>query len=106
MAELTPLPIACTLTADAARERIGWLEDIGRSALIEGRREGDRLRLRFRAESQHDVEAFVRAESECCRFLSFDLGQVDGELRLDIAGPAGSEPVLDGFLAALSGQES
>ena len=58
MAELTPLPIACTLTPGAARERIGWLEQMGRSALIEGGREGARLRLRFRAESRRDVEAF------------------------------------------------
>jgi hypothetical protein len=106
MTELTPLPIACTLTPDAARERIGWLEHMGRSALIDGERDGDRLRLRFRTESRRDVETFVSAESECCRFLSFDLGEADGELTLDITGPAGSESVLDGFLAALSGQDS
>ncbi len=106
MAELTPLPIACALTPDAARERIGWLEHVGRSALIEGGREGDRLLLRFRAESRRDVEAFISAESECCRFLSFDLGEAGGELTLEISGPAGAEPVLDGFLSTLGGQES
>jgi hypothetical protein len=105
MPELTPLPIACKLSADGARERSGWLEEIGRAALIDGRRDRDRLRLRFRAGSRPELEALVRAESECCAFLSFELREASGEVRLDISGPAGAEPVLDGFLAALAGQK-
>jgi hypothetical protein len=92
------LPIACTLTPDAMTERIDWL---GRLGLIGGERSGRRLELSFAASARADVEAWMRAERECCAFLSFDLRQTDPELLLTVAGPAGAEPVLDGLLAAL-----
>ena len=53
-----------------------------------------------------DVRAWVRAEQECCAFLSFELDRDGRELRLAVAGPKGSEPVLDGLLAALRGETS
>jgi hypothetical protein len=106
MTEPVPLPIACTLTGASLAERAEWLRRLGDAALIEGTRDGDRLALRFRPEAADDVRELVRAETECCPFLEFDVEPRAEELRLGITGPAGAEPVLDGMLAALGGAQA
>ena len=97
------LPIACTLTPAAMADRGEWLRRLGASALLAGERRDARLELRFRAAAEDEIRRWVRAERECCAFLSFDLESVDDEVRLAIGGPPGAEPVLDGLLAALGG---
>jgi hypothetical protein len=97
------LPIACTLTPAAMADRGQWLRRLGASSLLAGERHDARLELRFRAAAEGEVREWVRAEQECCAFLSFELERGDGELRLEVAGPPGAEPVLDGLLAALDG---
>lgn len=103
MSEPVPLPIACTLTGASLAERAGWLRRLGAAALVEGTRTGDRLELRFRPEAADDLRELVRAEGECCPFLSFERVDRDGELRLSVSGPAEAGPVLDGMLTALRG---
>ena len=103
MAEPTPLPIACTLTGASLEERAAWLRRLGAAALIEGRREDFRLLLRFRPEAADDVRQLVRAEAECCAFLRFEVDAGSREIALDVTGPAEAGPVLDDFLALLSG---
>jgi hypothetical protein len=97
------LPIACTLTPAAMADRGEWLRRLGASYLLAGERRDAGLELRFRAAGEGGVREWVRAEQECCAFLSFDLERGDGELRLAVTGPPGAEPVLDGLLAALQG---
>ena len=63
----------------------------------------DGLELRFDAAAEDEVGSWIRAEEECCAFLSFDLDRAGDELRLAVTGPPGAEPVLDGLLAALTG---
>jgi hypothetical protein len=101
VAEPTPLPIACTLTGASLAERGAWLRRLGRAALIDGARRGDRLELRFRPEAADDLQELVRAERECCPFLSFEIDRRKGELRLRVTGPAGAGPVLDDLFTAL-----
>jgi hypothetical protein len=96
------LPIACTLTPAAMGDRVAWLRRLGRESLLEGKRTDSGLDLRFHAEAEGEVREWVRAEQACCAFLGFDLGPADDELRLRVTGPPGSEPVLDGLLAALT----
>src|SRR6185503_18601839 len=103
MAEPVPLPIACTLTGASLEERGRWLRRLGEAALIEGTREGDRLELRFRPAAAADVRELVRAESECCPFLSFEVNGAAGEVGLAVTGPSEAGPVLDAMLAALRG---
>jgi hypothetical protein len=103
MTEPTPLPIACTLTGASLEERAAWFGRLGEAALIDGVWHGDRLLLRFRPEVTDDVRELVRAESECCPFLSFDVVPSDGEVRLEVTGPTEAGPVLDGMLASLRG---
>jgi hypothetical protein len=103
MAEPVPLPIACTLTGASLDERAAWLGTLGKTALIDAVREGDQLRLRFRAEAADDVRTLVRAENECCPFLAFHLESGAAEVALAVTGPSEAAPVLDAMLAALYG---
>jgi hypothetical protein len=103
MTESGSLPIACTLSGASLEERAAWLERFGAAALIDGVRDGDRLELRFRPQAAEDVRELVRAESQCCSFLSFEVGSHGDEIRLGITGPTEAGPVLDALLGALRG---
>ena len=96
------LPIACTLNASGLAERGEWLERLGAKSLLDGRRTAEGLALRFDASAEDEVRSWVEAERECCAFLGFDLEPADDVLRLRVTGPRGSEPILDGLLAALT----
>ena len=103
MADPVPLPIACTLTGASLEERAAWLGRLGEAALIEAVWDGNHLALRFRPEAADDVRELVRAETECCPFLGFEVESRVDQLRLGITGPPDAGPVLDGMLAALRG---
>ena len=96
------LPIACTLTPGAMADRGEWLRRLGDESLIAARRADDGLELCFRSAAEDEVRRWVGAESECCAFLVFDLDPAGDELRLSVTGPPGSEPIIDGLLAALT----
>jgi hypothetical protein len=98
------LPIACTLTPGGVSDRVAWLRRLGAASLRAGKRHDGRLELRFDSSAEGEVREWVRAEQECCAFLEFELEPTTAELRLRVAGPPGSEPVLDGLLAALHGR--
>ena len=70
-------------------------------ALIEGARRDDRLELRFRPEAAADVRDLVRAERECCPFLSFEVEPSGEEVRLAVTGPAEAVPILDALLGQM-----
>ena len=106
MGRVKELPIACTLTPSATAERVQWLRRLGAASLLTGERRDGALRLCFDSAAETDLRAWVRAEEECCAFLSFEFNRDGRELRLAVAGPNGSEPVLDGLLAALRGETS
>jgi hypothetical protein len=97
------LPIACTLTPAAMADRGEWLRRLGAKSLLSGERHENGLELRFDGAAEAEVREWVRAEGECCAFLSFDLEASEREVRLVVGGPQGAEPVLDGLLAALTG---
>ena len=49
------------------------------------------------AVSPAQLEAFVAFEQSCCGFLSFSISPTTGGTRLEIAGPPGTEKVLEMF---------
>jgi hypothetical protein len=55
--------------------------------------------LRDTDDVERRVRELIAAESSCCSFLTFALERVDGELVLDIDGPADARPVIDLFFA-------
>ncbi len=95
------LPIACTLTPDGMTARLALIDALAADGLLDRTATdvGLRVRLRDTPEIEQRTRELVAAESECCAFLRFELGRENGELVLDIAGPADARPVIDMLFA-------
>ena len=98
---MTELPIACTLTPDGMTARLALIDALAADALLDRTPtyRGLRVRLRDTPEIEQRTRELSAAESACCAFLDFDLGRADGDLVLEIAGPADVRPVIDMFFA-------
>ncbi len=96
------LPIACSLSADELPRRLAEVGAIGKYALRAVSPDGV---LRFGADpsTRDRLEAVIAAESECCRFLTFDLREDAGELFLSIRGLDETEPVVRELIDAFTG---
>jgi hypothetical protein len=88
----TDARIACSLSGDELPERLAELGAIGKDALLSVS-PGGALRFRADAATRERLEAVIAAESRCCSFVSFDLGERAGELVLTIGAPEGAEPL-------------
>src|SRR5215213_9566828 len=98
---MTHTPIACTLTPDGLTARLALIDALAADGLL-GRSPTDaglRVRLRDTPEIEQRTRELVAAESSCCAFLDFDLARDDGDLVLDISGPADARPVIELFFA-------
>lgn len=97
-------PIACTLTEAERPARRAEMVAIARD-LVSADAQAAHAVLRFRPcdGTRERVAAFVAAESRCCAFLRMRLSDAPGALTLTIDGPAGSEPVVEEMVAALTG---
>jgi hypothetical protein len=95
------LPIACSLPAEAAADRLNTFAQLAHDALTGAGRMPAGIELRFRGSQRVEqaLLAFMEAERQCCPFLDFELTR-GSELRLWIGGPQAAEPVLDAFLRA------
>ncbi len=93
-------PIACTLTEAELPDRIASARALGERALTGLEVGGGRALLRFDGE-RAEVEALVAAERRCCPFLTFEIIRSAGVIELEIASPAGGEPILRGLVAAV-----
>lgn len=87
--------IACTLEAGAFKERIAWIEELNRAALLTARREGRRLILVYRLEHAAQVRELVRREQQCCRFLGFEVTERPHDVTLVIEAPEEVADALD-----------
>jgi hypothetical protein len=93
--------IACTLTADAFRDRTELLAALADRALlarapIPG---GERLTFAGDAAAERDLRAAVEAERSCCAFLDLDLRRHEDRLVLDVTGPADARPLITELFA-------
>jgi hypothetical protein len=94
------LPLACSLGAADLRVRAERWRALGRKALVASGRDGAVVRLTFSRSAgvEEELRELVRLEGGCCAFLDMTVEDGDGELTLLVAGPAGAEAVVDGFL--------
>ena len=90
----TPL-IMCTLSGNNLQERLAAIAELMRDALQGYDRRGLVLDLRFNATAAERVREMVRRERECCGFLTFDLREVEQELRLTITAPQDAKEAAD-----------
>jgi hypothetical protein len=98
---MTDLPIACTLTPDGMTARTALIDALAADGLLDrsATESGMRMRLRDTPDIERRTRELVAAESTCCAFLDFDLGRENGDLVLDVNGPAAARPVIDMLFA-------
>ncbi len=98
----TPLPIACTLTADELPARLNEIRAVSRHALRAKTATGTHAVLTFEpATGVHDrLAAIVAAESKCCAFLTMQLADEPAAITLTIDAPADAELVLEELLTS------
>lgn len=84
--------IACSLSAEELPGRLAEMAAIGRESLLSLSSDGV-LRFRGDAGTRERLDGIIAAESACCSFLGFDLGEDAGELVLTVTAPEGAEPL-------------
>jgi arsenite methyltransferase len=94
-------PIVCSLSAEELPARLAEMASIGADAL-RGVDPGGALRFRNDEATRVRLEAIVRAESECCSFLSLDLRENGDQLELRIRAPEGAEAIADDLVRAFT----
>lgn len=108
MAESLPIPDACTLPNEERPLRVAEFAALfARAPHPAARPAPGRLRLTFPSspETATTLRDLVARESVCCAFFDFTITDGPGGLVLDIAVPAGHEPILDA-LAGLAATAS
>ena len=80
-------PVACTLGAGDFRARLDWIAELNKAALRQHLREDLRLELTYAAEARTQVLEMVRREQECCAFLTFQVRDEPGLVRVTIVAP-------------------
>jgi hypothetical protein len=96
------LPIACSLTADAAQDRESRWRALLSRALISrtSSRDGLRIELRKLPGVRGELERLVIAEEECCPFMSMSIDTTDHEfLVLAVTAPEAAAPILEQIFA-------
>ena len=98
----TPVPIACTLTADELPARLDEIRDLSRHALRAKTTTGTHAVLSFypAADVRDRLAAIVAAESKCCAFLTMQLADEPDAITLTIDAPDDAEPVLAELLTS------
>jgi MerR family copper efflux transcriptional regulator len=104
------VPIACSLTADDAQDRIAeWRQvlaaDIDRVDMgddVDSEATSVRLRLRGGDEVLLRVVDLAEREQACCPFFGFRLELAGGRRWLHVSVPADTRPILDDLLTLAS----
>ena len=102
---MTDLPVACTLTPDALRDRRrGLLADLVRRAEHEPLADGLRLKFAASTDTLSLIIQAVDAERQCCRFLRFvvTVEPDGGTISVELTGPPGTWEFLNALLETRS----
>lgn len=95
MPNIESAPIACTLTPGEYKARLAWITELAREALLSHERRDLELELVYAADAAQRVREMVQKEQDCCAFLSFDLDERPGEIRLTITAPENAREAAD-----------
>lgn len=80
-------PVVCTLDGKSFSDRMTWIANLNARALKQAMRKDLRLELRYDPSALADVRRMIAQEQECCGFLSFDLTEASGVLKLIVTAP-------------------
>lgn len=90
-----PAPIACMLDTSDFKDRVAWIADLNRDALLSSRRDDLRLELTYAPRALDDIREMVRREQQCCAFLTFELRDEPGAVRLVVTAPEDSRDAAE-----------
>lgn len=79
--------IACTLDAGDFKKRLAWIAALNTSWLRDHHLDDLRLELVYAADARDQVVQMVRGEQACCKFLSFEIRDEPGAVRVVIVAP-------------------
>jgi hypothetical protein len=88
-------PIACSLNTAEFKSSRSNLAALNRAALVSHRRDDLRLELLYAIEARAQVLDMVQAEQACCGFLTFEVREGDGALRVIVEAPERARDVAD-----------
>ena len=88
-------PIACTLAPGEFQDRLAWIADLNRQALLRSERHELSLVLTYALTAADRVRELVRREHTCCAFLMFDLREDADTIRLTVTAPERARPAAD-----------
>jgi hypothetical protein len=95
--------IACSLSPDALKDRLGWIGTLNRNFLRAYTLERTTLRLTYEVAATREVHALVASEQGCCGFLRFAVQESSDAIELRIDSPevdeTNVEPLFDPFLS-------
>lgn len=80
-------PTACTLGADDLKARLDQIAKLARDHLLDQRRNGSVLHLRYAREAAPELKRIVALERDCCAFLKFELDERAKVVELTITAP-------------------
>jgi len=97
------VPIACSLTADGAKDRVAeWRDALATDVeQVEVGGTVARLRLRSGDEALGRIVDLAEREQECCPFFGFSIDLVHGERWLRISVPDDGATILDDLVSLL-----
>lgn len=98
--------IACTLGAGDYQERVRWLADLNRRALVRHARQDLTLQLEYETSATSELEELVWRERACCAFLGFDIARAGETVRLTITAPATAREAADSLFAAFLAKDA
>jgi hypothetical protein len=110
MAEQTSEPpvITCTLAPTDLKARLAAIAELNAAALVSHRRDDLRLVLIYAAVAREQVVSMVRGERACCGFLTFEIGEERGGVRVTIDAPESArdaaESVFESFRSKTTNQ--
>lgn len=92
------IDLACTLTREELPgRREQWRRLLTTVTGVRRRPTGIELRFEPSDSTLEAVRSLAEAERECCSFLAWAVARSADEVVLDIAGPAGTEAMFDGW---------
>jgi hypothetical protein len=88
------LPIACTLDATAAQQRLKQWRRLGERAMLTVNLAGRSLAVAYDPPALAELQGLVRAEQTCCAFLDWSIEERAEQVVLMISADENGEPEL------------
>ena len=99
---MTRIPIACTLTPEAAEDRVGeWRRFLTAHTDVVDHRSPTEVAVRLRPGDDALLAAadMARREKACCSFFTFSIALAADARWLRVAVPEDAAPILSDFVA-------